>query len=296
MIDQSERIWGRVWIALLGVGAFAACSGSGEGVKQPEPSDTARPVETAAATAGPEPTAGASAMATVAPTASASAGPIATSAPAKPSAQGKCPAGMSEFGGGKFKSSYYRAEMNVEPFCIDNNLATTDEYTACIGSGKCDNGSVHACDPSTYKIEGRGNLPMVCVDFGQAERYCKAQGKRLVSDLEWEWAARGGEVASPYPWGSDGPADQLCWSGKEKRALPCPVGTYAQGSSGVFDLAGNVYQWTTTTNDSTGTYRVGRGGSWKDTKPEQVAITNRGGFKTTYRCGFLGIRCATTVP
>jgi len=137
---------------------------------------------------------------------------------------------------------------------------------------------------------------VICVDFGQAERYCKAQGKRIVSDLEWEWAARGGNDAQAYPWGADAPAEQLCWSGKEKRTTPCPVGKYAQGKAGVFDLAGNIYQWTTTTNDSTGSYRVGRGGSWKDTKPEQVAVTNRGGFKNTYRCGFLGIRCSAPVP
>jgi formylglycine-generating enzyme required for sulfatase activity len=203
---------------------------------------------------------------------------------------------MAEFSGGKFKSTYYRAELEVKPFCLDMNLTTTDEYTACIGTGKCDKGAIHACDPSTFNIEGRGKLPMICVDFGQAERYCKAQGKRVVSDLEWEWAARGGEEALAYPWGADAPAEQLCWSGKEKRTLPCPVGTYAQGKAGVFDLAGNIYQWTTTTNDSIGAFRVGRGGSWKDTKPEQVAVSNKAGFKNTYRCGFLGIRCSAPVP
>ncbi len=265
----------------------SACGGA-DPPKSPPP-EYVRPAVTADATAAPPP---ASASAAPAPSASASV----AAAPPKPSSQGRCPAGMAEFSGGKFKSTYYRVELAVEPFCLDMNLATTDEYTACVATKQCDKGAVHACDPSTFAVEGRGNLPMICVDFGQAERYCKAQGKRIVSDLEWEWAARGGDDAHPYPWGTDGPAEQLCWSGKEKRTTPCPVGTYAQGKAGVFDLAGNIYQWTTTTNDSTGTFRVGRGGSWKDTKPEQVAITNRGGFKSTYRCGFLGIRCSTPVP
>ena len=216
--------------------------------------------------------------------------------PAPPSHQGKCPAGMSEVGGGKFKSSYYRLDMTVAPFCIDANLVTTDEYTACIEAGKCDKSAVHACDPSTYGIEGRGKLPMICVDFMQAERYCKAQGKRLVSDLEWEWVARGGDEARTYPWGEDPPAEQLCWSGKEKRTTPCPVGSHAPGPHGVYDLTGNILQWTTTTNDSVSSFRGGRGGSWKDGVPEQVKITRRAGFKNTYRCGFLGIRCATEVP
>lgn len=226
------------------------------------------------------------------------AGALAIAPPLTPQeiARGRCAVGMVEFGGGKFKSSYYRTELAVEPFCLDVNLATTDEYKACVESGKCDKGAVHACDPSTWNVEGRGKLPMICVDFDQADRYCKAQGKRIVSDLEWEWAARGGDQALTYPWGNDAPGENLCWSGKEKRTTPCPVGTFAQGKAGVFDLAGNIYQWTSTTNDKIGSFRIGRGGSWKDTLPKQVAIENRGSFKNTYRCGFLGIRCATAVP
>jgi formylglycine-generating enzyme required for sulfatase activity len=286
-IDDARSSAVVVLLLLLG------CSGTSDGpvvqgADSTPPSTTATSLaEPAASAPATAPTGAASAVA------SASAAPP---APVAPSSQGKCPTGMAEFSGGKFKSTYYRAELKVEPFCLDLNLATTDEYTACIATGKCDKGAIHACDPSTYNIEGRGKLPMICVDFGQAERYCKAQGKRIVSDLEWEWAARGGDEARAYPWGSDAPADQLCWSGKEKRTLPCPVGTYGQGSAGVFDLVGNIYQWTTTTNDSTGSFRVGRGGSWKDTKPEQVAVSNKGGFKNTYRCGFLGIRCSAPVP
>jgi formylglycine-generating enzyme required for sulfatase activity len=203
---------------------------------------------------------------------------------------------MAEVPGGKFKSSYYRAEMSVEPFCVDVNMATTDQYKACVETGKCDRGAVHACDPHTWDVEGRGNLPMICIDFGQAERYCKAQGKRIVSDLEWEWAARGGEEARTFPWGNDAPAEQLCWSGKEKRAMPCPIGAFPAGPYGIHDLAGNVLQWTTTTNDAVGTFRGGRGGSWKDVVAEAVKNTHRNGFKNTYRCGFLGVRCSTAVP
>lgn len=216
--------------------------------------------------------------------------------PPKPAHQGRCPAGMSEVPGGKFKSSYYRQEMSVEPFCVDVNLATTDEYTACIESGQCDKTAVHACDPSTYAVEGRGSMPMVCIDFMQAERYCKAQGKRIVSDLEWEWAARGGDEARTYPWGDEPPSDQLCWSGNGKRSTPCPVASYPPGPHGLYDLSGNILQWTTTTNDSVSSFRGGRGGSWKDGVAEQVKNTRRGGFKNTYRCGFLGVRCSMPVP
>jgi formylglycine-generating enzyme required for sulfatase activity len=203
---------------------------------------------------------------------------------------------MTEYGAGKFKSTYYRADQDVVPFCLDDNLTTAEQYTACVASGGCDKAAVHACDPSTFGVEGRAKFPMTCVDFNQAERYCKAQGKRLPTDVEWEWAARGGDEGRAYPWGADAPGEQLCWSGKAQRKTPCPVGTYAQGDKGVFDLVGNVGQWTTTTNDSTSSFRGARGGSWKDGLPAQVAVKARGGFKATYRCGFVGIRCAAPLP
>lgn len=292
---QKRHGWsGADAISLTTMITALSCAGTAPVPSQESRGEPPASASTPLTLAAPTPPGGTS-SAGVAPPSSASTSAIQAESTTPPAAS-KCPTGMVEFGGGKFKSSYYRTELPVAPFCLDINLASTDEYTACIGTGKCDKGAVHACDPSTFAVEGRGNLPMICVDFGQAERYCKAQGKRVVSDLEWEWAARGGDEARPFPWGSEGPSDQLCWSGKDKRSTPCPIGSFAQGSAGVFDLVGNIYQWTTTTNDSTGSYRVGRGGSWKDTKSEQVAVTHRGGFKNTYRCGFLGIRCSAPVP
>ncbi len=289
--DLRGRVAG---LALVLAGpALVACGGAGDAPPS-SPGGSSPAVAAAAPAATPSSDAPPPAAASAPPAASAPA-PVAASAPPPPPAS-KCPPGMAEVGGGKFKSSYYRAEMSVEPFCIDKNITTATEYTACVDSGKCDKSAVHACDPSTFNVADRGNMPMICVDFGQAERYCKAQGKRLISDLEWEWAARNGEEARPFPWGTEAPAEQLCWSGKAKRNTPCPIGSYAPGPHGINDLVGNVYQWTTTTNDTTGTFRGGRGGSWKDASPELVKTTHRFGFKNTYRCGFLGIRCSTAVP
>lgn len=271
-----------------GLPASAGDVETGQGSAEAPP---AAPVAPSTATTGPAPAPSGPAAASAAPPAATASAP-----PAPPPPASKCPAGMAEVPGGKFKSSYYRLEMSVEPFCIDRNLITADEYKACVDSGKCDKSAVHACDPSTWEIADRGKMPMICVDFMQAERYCKAQGKRLVSDLEWEWVARGGDEARTHPWGNDAPADQLCWAGKEKRTTPCPVASYPPGPYGIHDLVGNVYQWTTTTNDSVSSFRGGRGGSWKDASPELVTTKHRSGFKNTYRCGFLGIRCATAVP
>jgi len=274
---------------------LAACSGATEGAASPVAGDAA-PV--AAAPAPPPLAAPVPSDSPAAPPPSATGNAVASApppAPAKPAS--KCPAGMAEVTGGKFKSSYYQKEMSVEPFCVDQNLATTDAYKTCVDGGQCDKSAVHACDPHTWDVADRGKLPMICIDFPQAEKYCKTQGKRLPSDLEWEWAARGGEEARVFPWGNDPPDASHCWSGNAKRATPCAVGSDPKpGPFGIQDLAGSVLQWTTTTNDASGSFRVGRGGSWKDLVPDQVKITHRNGFKNTYRCGFLGIRCAQAVP
>jgi sulfatase modifying factor 1 len=276
----------RMVLPLVALGV-AACGGASDAAQPTGAAQAAPPPAPAPPPAAPAPAAAPAPP----PAATASAAP----APPPPPAS-KCPAGMAEVTGGKFKSSYYRTEMTVAPSCIDKNMVTTDEYTACVDAGKCDKSAIHACDPSTYKVEGRGKMPMICVDFIQAEKYCKEQGKRLVSDLEWEWAARNGDEARVYPWGSEPPADQLCWGGKEKRKTPCDVGSYPANPFGLHDLVGNIYQWTTTTNDASGTFRGGRGGSWKDAAPELFKVSHRFGFKNTYRCGFLGIRCATSLP
>ena len=100
-----------------------------------------------------------------------------------------------------------------------------------------------------------------------------------------------------FAWGNDEPGDQLCWGGKAgSRKVSCPIGSFPKGDNpqGIHDLTGNVYEWTTSASDKTSTIRHGRGGSWIDTAKDLFRNDRPFIFKTTYRCGFLGIRCATT--
>ena len=293
------------WMTACLLASAAACGGT-DGPPPAGPDNTAKgetkPAETAATpatTAAPAPTTPAT-TATPEPTAA----PAATAAETPPPAvvasvpdTGGCPTGMVRIKGGSFKLAAIKAQVTVKDYCLDVNLTTTDQYTSCVQSKKCNDNLLKVCEGSTYGIEGKGNLPMVCVDFPQAVDYCKAQGKRLPTGEEWEWAARGGPEAWTYPWGNEPPSDQLCWSGKSKRDWPCPIGSFPKGANpqGVLDLAGNVYEWTTTGNDVVSSARFGRGGSWKDSGNE-VKAGFTFAFKTTYRCGFLGIRCAIPAP
>ena len=294
------------WASALGMtvlgaaGGLVGLSACGATVEGPAPpmgaSTTLAAIPTATATATATATGGTG-------TATPSATPVATAmASATPSAtpvvsSGGCPAGMVRIKGGSFKLAAVKTQVSVKDYCLDVNEVTADSYASCVASKGCNDAFVKVCDPSTYGAPGKGNLPMVCVDFPQAAAYCKAQGKRLPTGEEWEWAARGGAEARVYPWGNEAPTEQLCWSGKTTRTGPCPVGSFPGNASvdGVLDLAGNVFEWTTTGNDLVSDTRFGRGGSWRD-GAEEVKAGRTGAFKVTYRCGFLGIRCASAAP
>jgi formylglycine-generating enzyme required for sulfatase activity len=200
--------------------------------------------------------------------------------------------------GGRYEMKTRKGEIEVTPFCLDVLETTAHEYAVCITAGKCTQAHLDACDGATIHLEGKGDHPIVCVDFAQANAYCAFRNKRLLVDEEWEWAARGGSEGWEFPWGDESPSDQLCWSGNGQRSETCRVGSFPKGDSplGVKDLAGNVFEWTTTRHDARIPERSGRGGSWRDGVRAMVRSTRPGWFKPDYRCGFLGIRCATDAP
>lgn len=104
-------------------------------------------------------------------------------------------------------------------------------------------------------IEGKENYPVVHISWDDAQAYCKWAGKRLPTEAEWEYAARGGLLDKPFTWGSEdvetGKAKANTWQGhfpdvntaKDGYSGLAPVKSFASNSYGLFDMAGNVWEW-----------------------------------------------------
>jgi formylglycine-generating enzyme len=221
-----------------------------------------------------------------------------TAKPAVVAPAPRCPEGTQLVPGGQFTTATNRTEVTVADLCVDTFETTAALYKECVDAGKCTTNQVLCSEQSTWGQESKKDHPMVCVDFSQAEAYCSYREKRLPETSEWEWVARGGDAARKYPWGNDEPDQQLCWQGKKALTGTCAVGSFPEGKSahGIYDLSGSVHEYTTTAQDAYGPVRIARGGSWKEGDPHMMWPGRIGGFETTYRCGFLGIRCVNEAP
>jgi len=232
--------------------------------------------------------------------------PSAASAATGPKPQ--CPAGMAELPGGKFWVGANESEgfssdesprylTDLAPFCLDETEVTVGAFQACVTSGDCKQPEDHHKILCNFGRQERGSHPMNCLEWELARAYCAARSARLPTEAEFEYAARGGTRYLDYPWGAESPDDRACW----KQPTSCPVKTYPAGAFGLFDVSGNVWEWT---DDWYGPYpfpppeasaKVYRGGSFSRRFDKWMHTRLRERSRPRDAGAHLGFRCAKTL-
>ncbi len=198
-------------------------------------------------------------------------------------------------------------------FWLQAHEVTQGEYSALMGN-----------DPSHFTSCG-SDCPVEEVSWEDAVRYANAlsskegltpcydasgnfqglscSGYRLPTEAEWEYAARAGTTGSQY-----GSLGMIAWTRDNSNYETHPVGQLGPNAWGLYDMLGNVWEWThdwygsysggaerDPTGASSGSDRVNRGGSWNDEAGDARA-SNRLSFAPGLRLYYLGFRLARSVP
>ena len=192
----------------------------------------------------------------------------------------------------------------MKPFFIDINEVTNEDYEKFV---KAANHPAPAMWTSGSFASGHGRRPITGVTWDDANAYARWAGKRLPTEVEWEFAAHGTD-GGMYPWGWGWRTGLANANGANQSMVD--GGTYKSGASpfGVFDMVGNAWEWTASDfraypggrlpqNLPAGELKVIRGGTYDST--EKYATT-------TYRAGWpargartydqTGFRCAKDAP
>jgi formylglycine-generating enzyme required for sulfatase activity len=209
-------------------------------------------------------------------------------------------------------------QVYLEAFWIDRYEVTNAQYAEFLNATQGDPGRCggHICadakveNPDSHLLYEEGRYvaergyedhPVTEVSWYGAKAYCQHYAKRLPSEAEWEKTARGTD-GTTYPWGEEFDPHKL--NSDDRVGDTTPVGSYPDGASpyGVFDMAGNVWEWVADWYDAyPGSayrspffghkYKVVRGGSWNH-PGDDARCARRDIAHPDRRLRVVGFRCA----
>jgi len=206
--------------------------------------------------------------------------------------------------------------VTLDAFYMDIYEVTNARYTECVTAGVC---SAPPESVSDARISYYGNAqfadyPVIYVSWDDANAYCTWRGARLPTEAEWEYAAHDGLDGKLYPWGNESP---LCQKGAVNGAkfdddASCndtdtePIGSFAPNGYGLYDMAGNVWEWVADwydesyyqnspaenpTGPESGEARALRGGSW-NYLVDNLRLSYRVGFAPSIGYSDFSFRCS----
>ncbi len=207
-------------------------------------------------------------------------------------------------------------EVTIPPFWIDRHEVTNAQFQRFIrarpewAKEQVGGNYLRNWTGNRFPAE-QANFPVVFVSWQAAVVYAEWAGKRLPMEAEWEFAARGGRDTPRYPWGEQGPVPRLANYGESGTRGPVRVGSYPPNPYGLFDLAGNVWEfcldeWQSPypfgeqrhsdldlrrMRDAKAERRVIRGGSFEGSA-FNMRVTARDSHRADNPVGHIGFRCA----
>ncbi len=165
--------------------------------------------------------------------------------------------------------------------------ATNSHYPEWLEQGSEYN--IHTGTDDHYKKAGMSesntNYPITGVSATDADAFCRWMGGSLPTEQEWEYAAKGGQS---YEYAGSNNIDEVAWYDGNSGSKAHPVKQKRANGYGLYDMSGNVWEWTSSTE---GSYRVLRGGSW-DLNAARCRVANRGHGTPSNRDFNFGFRLA----
>ena len=220
--------------------------------------------------------------------------------------------------------------VNISPFYLDRFEVTNAQYVEFFTAFNTaqDSSLLHPDHPDGLGLESKhvspalitnDRQPVVSATWFAAYSYCRWAGKRLPTEAEWEYAARGGDGHyRKYPWGNTEPDADVVWPvnysppdgpDMDGISVTAPVGSYPDGVSyfGIMDMAGNAQEWVADwfaedyysqsdgardpTGPVEGGYKVRKGGSYRSNR-YHIRIASRAYGRAHHSTAAVGIRCA----